>query len=112
MNDRKQILEQLLQMDGALSYVIESLKRFSWDSEPVAILTKQHIIHVLELFLGGTLSTTQVEDWANVIEGREDIGYEAIAHKQLIDVIHQLANPLLTRQLNEGSAKQLFIELR
>ncbi len=61
----------------------------------------------MKRYLAGEISTQEVEDWANLIECRDDIGYEDVA-----DVLHILANPLITYELTPAVAAQLIEELR
>ena len=41
------------------------------------ILKKQQIVNILRRYFNGQLSSLDVENWANAIEGREDIEYES-----------------------------------
>jgi len=52
------------------------------------------------------ISSKEVEDWANLIECREDIGYEEVA-----DILHILANPAITQELTKAVAAQLIEDL-
>jgi hypothetical protein len=48
-----------------------------WDHAPVGTLTRQHVATILTRFEAAELDDAAVEVWANLIECREDIGYEA-----------------------------------
>ncbi|HBA89724.1 MAG TPA: hypothetical protein DCZ75_17580 [Geobacter sp.] len=107
MMDRKKQLEDLLRYRMSPKELRDILADFPWDSdEELVLLERQHVTAVLKRYLRGEISSKEVEDWANVIECREDIGYEEIA-----DVVHLLANPAITEELTETIATQLIAEL-
>jgi hypothetical protein len=68
-------------------------------------------VRVLGRFINEELNENEVEAWANAIEGREDIDYEIGYEELLSDVIHQLANPLLTVPLTTSSAEEILDSL-
>lgn len=65
---------------------------------------------VLQRFIEGAFHTQAVEDWANLVEGRDGIGFEAGWKDELSEAIHTLANPYLTSRLNIELAKELIDE--
>lgn len=74
-----------------------------WDSDrQLVILKRQDVAAILERYLANELSAADVEDWANALENREDLGYEQGSKDLLSLVIEELANPLLTRPLSKG----------
>lgn len=74
----------------------------------MGILTRDHITAVLEKHLQHQMSAIEVEDWANAIEGRDDIAYDS---DEIAEMIDSLANPLLSTPLSEDQAKQWLEEL-
>jgi hypothetical protein len=44
------------------------------------------------MYSDGKISSQELEDWANLIESRDDIGFDS---KKLQDIIFKLANPIL-----------------
>jgi hypothetical protein len=71
-------------------------------------LRANHALKILTLFLEDALTPNEVEKWADLVECREDIYFEK-SSKQWIDrVIHELANPLLTRSLDKQRANELI----
>jgi hypothetical protein len=112
MNTRVQLLNSLLNFDRSLSEILPSLNSFGWDSEHDLItLQKQHIDKILKRYLNGKLSASDVENWANAIEGREDIEKESNFEEMLDEVIFDLANPLLSRPLSPDSAQEYLARL-
>lgn len=98
--DRLSLVTALLELSEPLQQLAEKLSSFSWDYEgsPV-VLARAHIDSALDRYLTGRLSGQQLEDWANLIEGRDDVSAEPCFEQVIQDVIHQLANPELTSSL-------------
>ena len=112
MNTRIQLLNSLLKFDKPPSEIIPALNSFGWDSkQPLIILQRQHIVNILQGYLNGKLSAFDVENWANAIEEREDIGQEDDSEDILNEVIFDLANPLLSRPLSPNSAQKYLAQL-
>lgn len=92
-----------------MDQLTHTLQHFPWDSPTeLVILTPDHIRHVVARYLTGELNEQQLEDWANAIEGREDIGFLPSSEVVLQDAVFQLANPLLTQPITHKSMEQLL----
>lgn len=110
--NRVESLQSLLKLDQPLSQILPFLNAFGWDSDREFVdLKRQHIITMLRRYLSGELSESCVEDWANAMEGREDVGYENGFEDLLSEVIYKLANPLLTHSLSKDFAKNQLEQL-
>ena len=102
---RASLLKELLHFSRPIADVVSDLSAFGWDAdEDLATLDAAHISAVLNRFLSGDISDTDVEDWANAIECREDIGF--LQDPPVADALDELANPLLTRPLTRQSAAE------
>ena len=102
-NIRHEILKSLLTFDRPLGELRQELSKLKWDSENSLIrLSADHVRLVLARFLKGELSADAVEEWANLIECREDIGFESEFEDVLKDVIFELANPGLMHPLDRA----------
>ncbi|HCU84759.1 hypothetical protein [Methylophilus sp. UBA6697] len=96
--NRKTALENLIQFKLPIEQAISDLAQFEWDSEiELVSLEAAQIHHALQLFTQGTISSFEVEAWANAIECREDIKIEPLL---VNEALHELANPQLTQQLS------------
>lgn len=112
MQKRTKLLASLVALDGCLEEICSELSRLGWDSsDDLVLLAKDHALSVLRRFLEGCLSASEVEDWANAIEGREDIGFEGQNEDMLQELIYELANPILTRPLTSSSAAEWIARL-
>jgi hypothetical protein len=107
--DRASSVIALLEAQRPLRELQERLASFPWDSEDdLASLSPRHLRGILTKFLEGTLSSTEVEAWANAVEGREDV---AIPPCLVQDALHELANPQLTQALTPVRAQHWLSEL-
>jgi hypothetical protein len=89
---------------------VSDLSALGWDSdEELVILDAAHISTVLNRLLAGEISVADVEDWANAIECREDIGL--LQGSPVADALDELANPVLTRPLTRASAAEWVVVL-
>lgn len=113
MQSRTQLLSNLLSYSHPLEQTVASLRQFSWDAEAgLIILSRNHAIQLLERYLRNDLANSDVEAWANAIEGREDIDYESGYEDSLQEIIHILANPILTEPLDVELAERLLKKLQ
>ena len=69
------------------------------------------IINVLQEFIECKHEAKDLEDWANLIEGREDIKYDE-SYSYIIDnVIYSLANPVLEGEITKKSCGEFILQL-
>jgi hypothetical protein len=77
--------------------VIAELQEFGWDAEkPLFTITRQHVMGILSRYLDRQLTAEQVTHWAELVECRDDLGYEHGFEDQLKRTVFELANPHLT----------------
>lgn len=92
---------------GGRATAISHLRLFAWDSDAALVtLTGNDLIRILNGYLRGELSDTEVEEWAEALEGRDDIGYEPRLSGTLRQIIFELANPLLTAPIEPAQARR------
>jgi hypothetical protein len=106
---RLEVVKNLLTLAKPLPEVSAQLSNFVWDYDGEGLkLTRSHLCHALERYLDGTLSAIDVETWANLIETREDIYFDADYSTLIDDVLHELANPTLTQSLDSTRSAELL----
>jgi len=104
---RKQLLEALLVSETPTDSLLSALAEFGWDCEEELVLLRcDHVAAMLRRFLSGEISGRNVSDWADAVEGRDDIGFDEGDEEILTDVIYELANPELTRALSSETAAE------
>jgi hypothetical protein len=110
---RVNALRRLLEGAAPLDETLEAIGALPWDSdEELVTLTPEHVIKMLERFLSGELTTSDLEQWANAIEGRDDIGLEPTAADALKEAIFDLANPSLQGSMTPASAQAWVTRIR
>jgi hypothetical protein len=107
--ERTDILNNLISFSQPAKDLANQLAHLNWDydGEPV-VLRGAQIENVLLRFLAGGLNSAELEDWANLIEGREDIIFEAEWEDTIEDVIYCLANPILQGEITNSLCEKLL----
>ncbi|MFA6246440.1 MAG: hypothetical protein WC615_05830 [Mucilaginibacter sp.] len=105
MRTRTDILNDLIRFQTQLDRVQNELSQYTWDVEaPLVIMRKSDFVSIVQRFLDGVLSTDDLENWANAIESRDDIGFE---NNELSEFIFDLANPVINGEIT----KELVIKM-
>lgn len=107
--DRLTVVRDLLELSRPLEKIMAQLAMLDWDYEGDGLdLTKRHLAMALQRYLQDELSDSDIESWANQIEGREEIQFEAGSEQEVENVLYELANPALTQPLDHARAKMLL----
>lgn len=106
--ERQSVLIKLLESPGKTRELVDSLRRYPWDSDAeLATLTSTHIHDALSAYIQGSLTETALEQWANAIECREDIAVQDGRDGAVRVALHKLANPALEGAMTPESAREL-----
>lgn len=106
--NRELTLLSLLKLDIPVHELADLLGETEWDSgRELVVFNREHINSVLDRFVNKEISSADVEEWANLIEGREDINYEKGYEDVIKEIIFQLANPILTEPITADSVTRL-----
>lgn len=112
VDDRRALLQRLVERKGPLEDVYRALTQFPWDvDEPLVTLTSDHVADALRDYLAGALTEREVEDWADALEVRDDVEFADSAEEDVLHVIHFLANPLLHGPLTPEGAEDCLHRL-
>jgi hypothetical protein len=93
---RQAVLSSLIEFDAPLADLKAALALFSWDADSVCTLTRRHIAAVLERLASREIDAADVEEWADMLECREDIRFEPGHEEMVSKTIFDLANPDLS----------------
>jgi hypothetical protein len=105
MRERKQILMRVVAFERPLAPLCEALSAYGWDcAEELVQVTRRDLVNALQHFVRGGASAQEIEAWANVIEGRDDLAYD----DDSAELIHILANPALEGDLSVARAETLM----
>ena len=104
-NERAETLRDLILLRAPVVETAARLSSFSWDSEEELVMfTRGDTQRILDAYLSGVMQESEVQDWANVLEARDDIGFEAGSEDILKEFIFRLANPEIKQPLNHEAA--------
>ena len=93
MYPRTQYLRDLISLPSSLEEISERLRKYPWDCDgELVVMTGNDAARILERLKSRSISVELVAEWANLIECREDIGYESSSGELLIDIIFYFAN--------------------
>jgi hypothetical protein len=94
---RNEVLRALLRLERPPSEIATLLSGMEWDAErPLVELGRRGMREVLHSAVVGRIPAAHVEAWADLIEGREDIGREPGSEGILNEALFELANPALS----------------
>lgn len=100
-NIRIALIKELANYEKPINETLEKLLKFEWDfdGEPYLMETK-NLKYVLQKYIDGTVSDDNLENWANALEGREDIEYAKPKEDIMMVINYELANPILVGKIN------------
>ena len=95
MTSRAELLRRLAEFREPPGPLLEQLRTFPFDllGDPLLVLTKEHFLSIFDRYLNGELSESQVQDWAEHLECRDDVSFDSDAVEVLVDIQCWLANP-------------------
>jgi hypothetical protein len=106
---RQQVLNEVIEYKYSWAALSKELDELEASSDGVAVrILPRHIAAVLNRYAAGELDALEVEEWANMIEMRDEIEYSP-EHEQLLrELIWELANPQLSQKLTNDRAQELM----
>lgn len=109
---RIEVLNGLLEYNRSLHSIKDDLVNFSFDFNPLITVTNENIIHILMRYIFGKIDEDTVAEWADTIEGRDDLKYEPEYEYITKEIIRDLANPILAGPLTIDGAKVMTSALQ
>lgn len=110
MKARKQILLEIFNVEGDLAKLQNEIIEYHWDSEiPFLIVSKGDLAKTIQKFIISDTLFLEVENWANLLECRDDIRYEP---EELKEYIFELANPYLNGEITKERLQDIINELQ
>jgi hypothetical protein len=112
LRTRTELLEALIENREDANSLLSELWTHGWDCEDELVtLRPAHVISVLQAFKAGRLKSTQVREWANAIERREDIGMLGTQKEVLDEMVFWLANPEINYPIDSGLVARVISNL-
>lgn len=113
MKNKHEVLVALLEYKFSWMTLSRELDELGgMNSGTTVRILPSHIASVLNRFVNNELSALDVEEWANIIEMREEVVYGQENEQQLKEVVWELANPSLSAPLTIDRARELISALR
>jgi hypothetical protein len=110
---RLQALEDLVTLRTPIAEAAARLRDFPWDSEiEYVTLSRLDAERVLDAVIEDRLDAPAVCAWANAIEGRDDIGFDADHEDELKEFVFAMANPEINGRLSPEVASRWKARLR
>ena len=104
------ILLNLINFAKDMSAIKSDLAKIGFNSESELVtITKNTIVNILNRVIDKEISYDLLEEWANLIECREDIGYE---DEILQEIIFELANPCLYGEIDKEKICMILDEIK
>jgi len=76
-DNRRKFLLELLNWTSPLREVFAQLALFPWDHETTLVLVERHHLrNALTRYVEGSASSEEIEQWAEALESRDDVGFE------------------------------------
>ena len=95
MEDRISTLRSLIALPRPLEPVLEELRAFPWDSDPLITLQERDIVSVLSRYIDGEISASEAQAWAEAIEVRDDIAFDEHREDLMKEFFFRFSNPTL-----------------
>lgn len=109
-NHKTSILLDLVYFKNNIDTLKNMLSQIGFDSEiELVSMSRDNIVEILQRSLDKKISFLELEEWANLIECREDIGFE---DEKTQEMIFKLANPYLYGKLDEKQVLSYLNELK
>ena len=104
------ILLNLINFSKNISAIKSDLAKIGFNSESELVtITKNTIANILNRVINKEISYELLEEWANLIECREDIGYEDEISQE---IIFELANPRLYGEIDKRKICMILDEIK
>ena len=108
-DNKTSILLDLVYFKNNIDTLKNMLSQIGFDSEiELVSMSRDNIVEILQRILDKKISFLEIEEWANLIECREDIGFE---DEKTQEMIFKLANPYLYGELDEKQVLSYLNEL-
>ena len=94
MIDRSALIKEIAQLGSNFCEYKREIQKYPWDCDvELYFLTKIDLLSIFTRFKSGELLNDDIENWANFLECRDDLGYEAEHEDDLREMVFLLANP-------------------
>lgn len=113
MQRRAAILKELARFETPTEPLMRELRSFGWDwsGAPLLVLTKSDFLHVLDRYLAGQISTSELQEWAENLEARDDVAFDEKDKELLDDIFFRIATPEVNGSLTQDVVRRMRDEV-
>ena len=109
MRSRKEILKDLVLLQGSIEVLEKELSQYPWDIEkPLLKISIDDFTYVLKRSLNGEVNFETLTSWANAIECRDDL---ELVKEKMQEIIFELANPEINGEITKERLSEIITEL-
>ena len=108
---RIEILKSLISLSKPIQEIKKSLGKVEWDGDEEVILSRAQSVALLQRYLDSDVDIGMLTEWANTVEGRDDIDYEEAFFSDIKQLIYEIANPTLEGHFSPIKAKNWLTKL-
>jgi hypothetical protein len=99
---RLEVLKDLVELRAPVNETRAQLAEFDWHSELELItMTTHDLARALTRFEAGSLDETDLSDWAEALQGREDVALDPPTRELLSEALYELSTPELFGPMSE-----------
>jgi hypothetical protein len=101
MRARTAALLDVVRLRRPLAEGVLTLGSFAWDCDvELVALRRADAVGTVERYLRDAISADDLRRWAEVLEGRDDLGLEPLHENVLKDFLTEIANPEIFESIN------------
>ena len=105
--EHRQALDSLVRFEGPILELEKPWQSLSYDYDGVPVrLTMAHIKHALRRRIDSDITASDLELWADLVEGRAGIEYED--EEQCSDLLFQLSTPEINQPLSTDVCRRIL----
>ena len=105
---RMSLVRTLVEYHLPIDFTLAELAKLPWDVHtPLLRMARLDVQNILHRFIAHELSASQVEDWANLVECRDDIDLSGETGV-VTEIISRLANPYLHKPISIALATEIL----
>jgi hypothetical protein len=100
-SERAAAMSDLVERAIPVQRALKRLARYRWDLDhELVVLQRTHVLAALDAVDSGALSRRGLEEWADAVYLRDDVGYEPDARDDLIEFLHIASTPEINGEVD------------
>lgn len=108
----EETLRKLVLLTEPVRRLRHRVEAFKWENDDALItLTRDHLRSAINKYLDGEITAADLEEWADLIECRDEIDFETSHAEEIAGAVENLANPSLFGNLNAERCRNLLDDL-